>query len=185
LATKTVCLALQLEHGFLEQITHHFHRVFVFWLAHYGFDALLMKLNHELTLNGNKTNSVIIKFPKSDTNAIQNRGSVAVATTREFDKLLVSAIDEALNSLGESVKQSIYFHIKNNFKLKRDEIPENLVEFQGGLEKIFGAGAQYVEILIMKNLHTKIGRPLKIENKQLEFIEYVDAAKEGFLKKTR
>ncbi len=105
--------------------------------------------------------------------------------TREFDKLLVSAIDKALNSLGESVKQSIYFHIENNFKLTRDEIPENLVEFQGGLEKIFGAGAQYIEIMIMKNLHTKIGRPLKIENKQLEFVEYVDAAKEGFLKKTR
>jgi hypothetical protein len=108
-----------------------------------------------------------------------------VTKTREFDKLLVSAIDKALNSLGESVKQSIYFHIENNFKLTRDEIPENLVEFQGGLEKIFGAGAQYIEIMIMKNLHTKIGRPLKIENKQLEFVEYVDAAKEGFLKKTR
>jgi hypothetical protein len=105
--------------------------------------------------------------------------------TGEFDKLLANAIDEALNSLGESVKQSIYFHIENNFKLTRDEIPENLVEFQGGLEKIFGAGAQYIEILIMKNLHKKIGRPLKLENKQLEFIEYVDAAKEGFLKKTR
>ena len=108
-----------------------------------------------------------------------------MAKTREFDKLLVSAIDDALNSLGESVKQSIYFQIENNFKLTRDEIPANLVEFQGGLEKIFGAGAQYIEILIMKNLHTKIGRTLKIKNKQLEFIEYVDAAKEGYMKKTR
>jgi hypothetical protein len=96
-----------------------------------------------------------------------------VAKTREFDKLLVSAIDDALNSLGKSVKQSIYFHIENNFKLTR------------GLEKIFGAGAQYIEILIMKNLHTKIGRPLKLKNRQLEFIEYVDAAKEGYMEKTR
>jgi hypothetical protein len=108
-----------------------------------------------------------------------------LAKAREFDKLLVSAIDEALNSLGESVKRSVYFHIENNFSLTRGEIPANLVEFQGGLEKTFGAGAQYIEILIMKNLHTKIGRPLKIKNKQLEFIEYVDAAKEDYLKKTR
>jgi poly(A) polymerase Pap1 len=106
-----------------------------------------------------------------------------VAETREFDKLLVSAIDEALNSLGESVKKSTYFHIENNFKLARDEIPENLFEFQGGLESIFGAGAQYIEILIMKSLHKKIGRNLKIKNKQLEFIEYVDSAKDGFMKK--
>ena len=104
--------------------------------------------------------------------------------SREFDKLLLSAIDEALTSLGESVKQSIYFHIEKKFSVARNEIPENLVEFQGGLEKIFGTGAQFIEILIMKNLHSKIGRPLIMENAQLEFVKYVDVAKEGFLKKT-
>jgi hypothetical protein len=103
--------------------------------------------------------------------------------SREFDKLLLSAIDEALTSLGESVKQSIYFHIENKFSVARNEIPENLVEFQGGLEKIFGTGARFIEILIMKNLHSKIGRSLMMESEQLEFVEYVDAAKEGFLKK--
>jgi hypothetical protein len=102
---------------------------------------------------------------------------------REFDKLLLSAIDEALTSLGDSVKQSIYFHIENKFSVARSEIPENLVEFQGGLEKIFGAGARFIEILIMKNLHSKIGRPLIMESEQFEFVKYVDAAKEGFLKK--
>jgi hypothetical protein len=35
----------------------------------------------------------------------------------------------------------------------------------------------------MRNLHSKIGRPLMMESEQLEFVEYVDAAKEGFLKK--
>lgn len=103
--------------------------------------------------------------------------------SREFDKLLLSAIDDALNSLGESVKQSIYFHIEKKFSVRRNEIPENLVEFQGGLEKIFGAGARFIEILIMKNLHSKIGRSLIMESAQLEFVEYVDAVKEGFLKK--
>jgi hypothetical protein len=107
-----------------------------------------------------------------------------LAKTGEFDKLLVSAIDEALNSLGESVKQSIYFHIENKFNVARTEIPENLAGFQGGLEKIFGTGARFIEILIMKNLHTKIGLPLKMESKQLEFVEYVGAAKKSFLKKS-
>jgi hypothetical protein len=145
---------------------------------------LQIKLNHELTLNVNETNR-IVNFPLNNTKNTYHGGSGTLTKTGEFDKLLANAIDEALNSLGESVKQSIYFHIENNFKLTRDAIPENLVEFQGGLEKIFGVGAQYIEILIMKNLHKKIGRPLKMGNKQLEFIEYVDAAKEGYLKKTR
>jgi hypothetical protein len=103
--------------------------------------------------------------------------------TSKFDKLLVGAIDEALNSLGESVKQSIYFHIERKFNVARNEIPENLEEFQGGLEKIFGTGARFIEILIMKNLHSKIGLPLKMDSKQLEFVEYVGVAKKGFLKK--
>lgn len=99
-----------------------------------------------------------------------------------FDKFLFCSINEALNSLGKSVKQSIYFHIENKFKVSRDKIPENLVEFQGGLEKIFGAGAQFIEILIMKNLHSWIGRPLVAEKRErLEFIEYLDATKQSYL----
>ena len=105
-----------------------------------------------------------------------------MAKTREFDKLLLNAIDEALNSLGESVKQSIYFHIENKFCVARNDIPESLQDFQEGLEKIFGAGTQFIEILIMKNLHSRIGLPLKMENEQLEFVKYVDAAKESYLK---
>jgi hypothetical protein len=105
--------------------------------------------------------------------------------TVDFDKLLLTAIDEALSSLGESVKQSIYFHIENTFSVSRDDIPENLDQFQGGLEKIFGTGARFIEILIMKNLHAKIGVPLTMEKrKQLEFIAYVDAARQGFIQKT-
>jgi hypothetical protein len=110
-------------------------------------------------------------------------GIWTLTKTRDFDKLLVNAIDEALNSLGTSIRQSIYFHMETRFKVARNKIPENLEEFQGGLEKIFGTGAQFIEILIMKNLHSKIGLPLKMESKHLEFIKYVDAAKEGFLKK--
>jgi hypothetical protein len=54
-----------------------------------------------------------------------------------FDKFLLRAIDEALISLGQSVSQSIYFHIENKFSVARSEIPANLKEFQGGLERIF------------------------------------------------
>ena len=101
-----------------------------------------------------------------------------------FNKLLLRAVDETLNSLGKSVRQSVYFYIENKFSINRNEIPRNLQEFQGGLERIFGTGARFIEILIMKNLHSKIGLPLKMESKQLEFVKYADAAKEGFLKKT-
>ena len=106
-----------------------------------------------------------------------------ITRSRAFDELLLSAIDEALSSLGESAKQSIYFHIETSH-VTRSKIPENLQEFQAGLEKIFGVGARFIEILIMKNLYAKIGQPLRMEKSdQLEFVEYVNAAKQSFLKK--
>jgi predicted RND superfamily exporter protein len=106
-----------------------------------------------------------------------------VTKPRTFDKLLLTAIDEAFSSLGESAKQSIYFHIEN-YSVKRNKIPENLQKFQAGLEKIFGVGSRFLEILIMKNLYMKIGQPLVMKkSEKLEFIEYVNAAKQSFLKK--
>ena len=106
--------------------------------------------------------------------------------TKDFDKLLLDSIDDALLSLGDSVRQSIYFHVERNFKVTRDEIPQTLEHFQLALEKIFGVGSRYIEILIMKGLYTKIGHPLRMEkNEQLEFINYVDAARQSFMRECR
>ena len=99
----------------------------------------------------------------------------------EFNKILQNAIDDALVSLGESVKQAIYFHIDVKFKVPKDNISENLEEFQSGLEKIFGAGARFIEILIMRNLHAKIGLSLDVNGTNLEFIKYVNAAEQSYL----
>jgi len=99
-----------------------------------------------------------------------------------FDKLLLQVIDETLNSLGKSVGQSIYFHIENTLSVARTEIPQNLKKFQEGLEKIFGAGAQFIEVLIMKNLYIRTGDSWAMtKRQQLEFIEYVDAAKKSYI----
>jgi len=101
-------------------------------------------------------------------------------TTKEFERLLLGSIDEALLTLGESAKQSTYFHIERTFAVSREEIPENLEGFQEALEKIFGIGARYIEILIMKYLYAKIGCSLEMKSSdQFEFVHYVEAAKEA------
>jgi hypothetical protein len=95
----------------------------------------------------------------------------------------MDAIDEALTSLGESAKQAIYFHLENEFKIAKKDIPYRLKDFTDGLEKIFGLGAHFIEILIMKSLFEKIGQPLEWnQNKELIFVDYVTAAKQSFLK---
>lgn len=100
---------------------------------------------------------------------------------KAFDKLLLEAVDDALASLGDSAKQAIYFHLKNKFKIARNEIPQHVEDFAEGLEKIFGVGAQFLQILIMKELYERIGQPLEWdESKELIFAEYVVAARRSF-----
>ena len=107
-------------------------------------------------------------------------------TRKVFDNLLLEAVDDALASLGDSAKQAIYFHLESKFKIARNEIPQRLEDFTEGLNKIFGMGAKFLEILIMKQLHERIGNSLEwVESKEFVFIEYVTTAKRSFLKRRK
>ena len=99
---------------------------------------------------------------------------------RNFEKILLEAVDEQLTSLGESSKQALYFHLERGFNIKRQEIPKKTEAFVSAMEKIFGQGANYLEILIMKRLHEKIGYDVKVRSSNLTFIEYVEAAKQSY-----
>ena len=99
-----------------------------------------------------------------------------------FDKLLLEAVDEGLSSLGDSPKQAIYFYLKKEFKLDKRDIPQKIEEFTDAIERIFGLGAKFLEILIMKRLYEKVGHIFEYnrEEKNLVFAEYVKAAKQSF-----
>ena len=79
----------------------------------------------------------------------------------EFEKFLVEAIDESLSSLGESPKQSILFHLENTFKIKKQEISNNIDGFDDALKKTFGPGAHFLETLIINKLCEKAYLPFK------------------------
>jgi hypothetical protein len=78
------------------------------------------------------------------------------ATLEEFNKLLFESVDEALSSLGEAVKNTLYLHLKNDFNIKPEEIPNKICEFSDILHKIFGLGARRLELKCMKNLCEKV-----------------------------
>ena len=105
---------------------------------------------------------------------------------RVFQKLFMESVDDAFSSLGDSAKQAIYFHLETKFKISRKDIPNRLDEFENGLEKIFGAGTRYLEILIMKRLYENIEPRKQImkwdESKEFRFSDYVKAAASTFSK---
>ncbi len=102
----------------------------------------------------------------------------------DFERLLQEAVDEGLSALGESGKQAIYYHLERILGIRREEISRNVEAFAEAIEKIFGQGANYLEILIMKRLYEKTG--LSLKGKRLEnlgFTEYIAVSKKRFLEK--
>lgn len=105
---------------------------------------------------------------------------------RDFEKILLEAVDEGLSSLGESSKLAVYFHLQENFDVKKEEISRNVEAFADAMEKIFGQGANYLEILIMKRLHEKIqGAPKLEDSADFTFAEYIASARRDLLQKSK
>ena len=99
---------------------------------------------------------------------------------RDFEKILLEAVDEGLYSLGQSSRRAIYFHLEKNFNVKKQEIPSKIEVFADAIEKIFGSGANFLEILIMKRLNEKIGKLESkiVEKKDYDFSDYIKELKE-------
>jgi hypothetical protein len=107
--------------------------------------------------------------------------------TKDFDKILLEAVDEGLSFLGESGKHMVLFHLERNYSISRYEIPKNPEVFIAGLERIFGAAASVLEKIILKCMYSKLG--LKYEEKEgqtlTDCLKEVAAAIERSSQKTR
>ena len=75
---------------------------------------------------------------------------------KKFSAILQESIDEALLTLGENAKTSIYFHLATKFAITKRDIPDRIDDFSEALEQIFGLATRQLEILIMKYLNEKI-----------------------------
>lgn len=124
----------------------------------------------------------------SYSNWVSLRGILGL-TEKAFRRLLLKAVDSTLSSLGDSAKQSIYFHLEKKFDIRRDEIPGRIEDFDHGLEKIFGAGTRFLEVLIMKKLYEEMGSKGKIlklnQGKELKFADYVKAVERTYLQEKK
>lgn len=94
----------------------------------------------------------------------------------EFDRIVVEAVDDGLNVLGENVKATLLLLIRERFHLERHEIPEKPKEFSSALRSILGSGGgKFVESLIVRSLYAKLGLGHPEANK--EFHEYIFEAR--------
>lgn len=109
-----------------------------------------------------------------------------VSKPKEFEEILIMSIDEVFSSLGESVAASLYFHLKKEFKIKKEEIPEQISEFSKALDVIFGPGSKHIELWVMKTLDSKLDfvseKPWREHRAQKKFSDCVDLMKRSFEK---
>ncbi len=103
-------------------------------------------------------------------------------TEEDFNDLFLTSVDEALSALGESAKKAIYFHIEKTFKIKRQEIPNQVEQFAEALESMFGPGCKSIELMFMERLHTKVKDVCGlIKPEEFTFPKYILAVKQKIL----
>ena len=99
----------------------------------------------------------LIESQESEIVCLENLGTSSERSKKErFDEFLSQSIDEALTSLGEPVKNSLYQHLEVDFNIQKNEIPENIEVFSNIIHKIFGLGACRLERKFLKNLNAKV-----------------------------
>jgi len=111
----------------------------------------------------------------------------------QFNKYLIEAIEETLTSLGEPVKNALYFNLESNFGISKEDIPRKISDFSSILHKLFGLGASRLEVKFMKNLNDKIQADIEWPEYQwplskwammdVSFEEYIFKIREDFIQK--
>lgn len=95
---------------------------------------------------------------------------------REFEEILMEAVDKGLRILGHNMDRVIYYWISKNYSLKREEIPKRLDKFIQCLYEMFGLGASIIEGEILKNLFYRLGLRFR-EKEGYDFLDYVEEAR--------
>ena len=99
-----------------------------------------------------------------------------IENRKAFEELLIEAIDEYLLCLGESCRKAIYFHLNQQYGIRRERIPYKIEEFAEALEESFGPGAVLMEIGIMKILYEKSGViNYLVGQEELSFVDYLES----------
>jgi len=100
-------------------------------------------------------------------------GCVHVRKCENFEKMLLSVIDESMKQIfGEGTTKFIYHYLENDYSLKYSDIPQKPEIFAKGLEEIFRSGSRVVEAVIISNLYSKIGLSCQ-KRKGQKFADYI------------
>jgi len=89
-----------------------------------------------------------------------------------FNELLLEAIDDSLNRLfGGIAGNLVYSFLETAASLDREDITSDLIGFDAGLRKLLGSGATVLEKVIVKELYSRLGLSVPLDDSFTELIE--------------
>jgi|YelNatPaOPRAMG01_1025707.scaffolds.fasta_scaffold09885_7 hypothetical protein len=100
---------------------------------------------------------------------------------KEFNNLLLEALDDSLSALGASIKEALYFHLEKSFSVKKDTICEDPEKLSDGLAKIFGLGSKFIEKMIIDFIINRTGCKLSPDFQKQSFGESIKQIKRIFI----
>jgi hypothetical protein len=95
---------------------------------------------------------------------------------KDFNEILLEAVDYSLLVLGEIVRVAIYERIERSHGVRHDEIPEKLKIFDKGLQQLLGASSKVMERLIAKRLYNQLTLNFTT-HQDWTLVDYVNHAK--------
>ncbi len=94
-----------------------------------------------------------------------------------FARVLLEAINEGLQSLGEGSKKAVNWYLGIDTPLLDGDFYKNLEVLIERLERTLGIGANILETMIIRSLYTKLGLTFE-EKASYTFMDYVREARE-------
>ena len=83
---------------------------------------------------------------------------MAFADDKGFNGKISQCIDRALDAFGEGVKESLYYQIKKQYDVPREQFASRPAEIIEDLEKFLGpTGSQFVERLVVREISKSFG----------------------------
>ena len=108
-------------------------------------------------ISSKQTENRIEKAPQvNNTVSSQSTSEKVNIFNEKFDQYLMESIDETLSSLGEVVKNAVFEHSGNEFQINKADIPRKIVDFSKVIHRVFGLGADRLELKIVKSLSSKL-----------------------------
>jgi hypothetical protein len=107
------------------------------------------------------------------------KGQNATEDKKDWNSIFAQAVDDSLKQIfKEAGAKVIYEFLENHTRLKLKEVADKPKVFSDSLEKLMVSATRVIEMVILKNLYSRMG--LKFKKKQgYEFSDYIKELREA------